>query len=110
MTLRNLKVNYRLSIFFFFEGTDYWVYKLLKFSQHHSSLTTICESSKCLIYALHVVRLWVNASTALPAMSATDGSIECVGQVIFFFIIHSFISAHLCIHNYFLSCRILTKF
>ena len=26
-----------------------------------------------------------------------------------FFIIRSFISAHLCIHNYFLSCRILTK-
>ena len=55
-----------------------------KFSQHHSSLNTLCESSKCLIYALHVVRLWVNASMALPAMSATDGSIECLGQVIFF--------------------------
>ena len=31
-----------------------------------------------------MVRLWVNASTALPAMSAIDGSLECVGQVILF--------------------------
>ena len=47
-------------------------------------MNTLCESSKCLIYALHVVRLWVNASTALPAMTATGGSLECVGQVILF--------------------------
>ena len=75
MTLRNFKVNYLLSICFF-KDTDYWVHKLLKFSQHHSSLITLCESSKCLIYALHEVRLWVNASTALPAMSATDGNVN----------------------------------
>ena len=80
MTIRNFKVNYLLSIFFSFKVPI----TLLKFSQHHSSLNTLCESSKCLIYALHVVRLWVNASTTLPAMSATDGCIECVGQVIFF--------------------------